>query len=217
MARPKYAPPVRAVVLSLLLSLIPGLGPERASAFTPFDTMTEATHRQIRWEDFKGGAKQLSRWHDGWAAHIVTQVRLSHFALEVVEESPGIWIVRAPQAEAYAVMDKTLSGAASIAKDSRVLAHEQLHFDLAESWAMRLSFTLRGLEGRGTSEDLARLDLKSKVDRIHRSYFQELETVQGQYDDESVHGTRKKLQKLWAKKITAWFGEARAALEAPAI
>jgi predicted secreted Zn-dependent protease len=110
-------------------------------------------------------------------------------------------------------MDKMLSGAASIAKEDKVLAHEQLHFDLAETWARRLTSELLRVEAHADRESLVRLDLEAQVDRLKAAYWNELLDMQERYDDETVHGTRKRNQKEWSRQITSWLAEAGAATD----
>ncbi|MBZ0115092.1 MAG: hypothetical protein K8J08_21730 [Thermoanaerobaculia bacterium] len=209
--------PSLLLLQSPILLLVGALGvlmPALVQGYTPFDTRIETTHRQLTWEDFQGAGKTQGRWGNGWNAHIVTTLRLNHFEIVTSQTAEGSWTARAPSAEAFAVMDKTLSGSASVAKEDRVLAHEQLHFDLAETWARRLSAELREVQAQSDRESLARLDLKAQFSRLQAAYWEELLAMQEVYDDETVHGTRKKNQKEWSRKITTWFDEAGKALDA---
>ncbi len=200
---------------TLALAVLLGIATP-ATSYTPFDTRTECTHKRLTWDDFQGQPRKPGRWTPGFAAHIVTTVRLTRFGVETTQTADDEWIARAPTAEAYAVMDKMLSGAASVAKEAKVLAHEQLHFDLAEAEARRLTLALRELEGFGATQRSAEIDLRSRAEQAQRDTMAKLNELQALYDRETYHGTRKKQQKRWAEKITHWLLHPTEPIELPA-
>jgi len=78
-------------------------------------------------------------------------------------------------------------------KDSSLLAHEQLHYDITELHARKLRKLVSGYKlGRNI-----RKDLKVIYRRVEASRYK----MQSDYDRESVHSKEKEKQHLWDVKI----------------
>lgn len=93
--------------------------------------------------------------------------------------------------KAMAVFDKNLSWVKPDCKDARLLAHEQLHFDIAEIFARRLETKLNSLK-------LSRKDIKT-IKKLQQQYSRKQLEVQKRYDEETIHGIRAEQQKEWRK------------------
>ncbi len=181
-----------------------------------YDHATETTYRLVSWDDFKGKGKQppdWSRWHPDSFAHIATAVRVSKYQIEDRQEGEE-WVATAVGARPYAVMNKDFSAVKHGSRNAYTLDHEQLHFDIAEAVARRLAVELASLEGRGTLRQEARVDLARRLQERLDVGLGELAELQGRYDGETVHGTRKKKQKKWARSVPEMFREATEALVA---
>ncbi|RIV72350.1 DUF922 domain-containing protein [Flagellimonas aequoris] len=81
------------------------------------------------------------------------------------------------------------------------LAHEQLHFDIAELFARKMRNRLR----RTSFSD----DVKAEVRRIYQDILQELKDFQDQYDWETNFSRNLEKQLEWNQKITESLQEER--------
>lgn len=171
-----------------------------------FDHSAEATWKQISWDDFQGRGTTDRRRDATPAARIVTQIRVPPFRIST-EEVDGQIVARAPEIEAYAVMDKLLSRVEIAAREDSVLAHEQLHFDLTEALARHLRVELRTISSTGPTEEEAVRALEFKVRNLVGSRNREMEDLQRSYDEETRHGTKKRAQKDWAERIAERLAE----------
>ncbi len=201
---------LRRTIFAAVLLTVPAV----ELAGKEFDTPVETTYRQLTWDDFKSGDNTGGRWDRGAWAHVAAGIQLDRFRAETRVEDDGVWFAFAPGIEAYAVMDKFLSGVARGAKKDEVLAHEQLHFDVTEAFARRLTAKLLGLEGRGEDATGAMNDLQSRVQQAYDEAMSELMTYQKRYDSETRHGSVRKQQKRWSRQIGEFFAAATAELEA---
>jgi cell division protein FtsB len=76
----------------------------------------------------------------------------------------------------------------------RVLAHEQLHFDITAYMACELIHTIRNFKFTPENYEDELQDIKKRNE-------QETEAMQNQYDEESNHGLVEKKQKEWEARI----------------
>jgi hypothetical protein len=137
-------------------------------------------------------------------AWIMATIVLDPVRVEVVEQEGGGVIVRARKPSVYALMNKLQSSAQVGDRTDRNLAHEQIHFDLVEYLARRLSRELREItvEGSAPSEELQR-DLLLAVQKRYNETLVDLGRLQQQYDGETSHGRRGGAQKKWAEKAAS--------------
>ncbi|MEM7582231.1 MAG: DUF922 domain-containing protein [Acidobacteriota bacterium] len=178
--------------------------------------MVETTHRKVTWDDFKGKAKTpgSARWDDGSWAHLTSAMVIESTRIVPRQAEDGSWIAelsRSPQV--YAVMDKDMSGAAPGANSPELLAHEQLHFDITEAFARRLTIQIASLVGQGSTAPSAVEDLQQKLQSRYDAQARELLAYQNSYDSETRHGIRRKAQKKWSQKVGELFANATAELE----
>lgn len=197
---------------ALLSALLLTVAAEAASG-KDFDNPAETTWRQVTWEDFKGGDSTAGRWDTSSWAHLASGIHLDAFESRTRVDDDGKWFATPIAIEAYGVMDKFLSGAARGARKDEVLAHEQLHFDVTEALARRLTARLLGLEGQGDDDGAAIRDLQNQVQRAYDETIGELRAYQNRYDSQTRHGTDRKQQKRWSQRIGELFAAATAELQ----
>lgn len=210
--------PIDLKLLSAIGLLVPALaGAAGGELGAPsFDTLFETTYRQVTWDDFRGkGIKPpgWNRWDGGTFAHIATGIALGRFKVEDRQDGDG-WIAVPVGIRPYAVMDKNFSSMAPGSRNPGALAHEQIHFDIAEIVARRLAVNLARLEGRGGSRNQAHQDLDRRIRERFLAGQGELDELQSRYDGETDNGSHKKKQKKWAAAVPEMFREATEALAA---
>jgi hypothetical protein len=196
-----------ALLAALLLTVAAA-----AASGKELDNPAETTWRQVTWDDFKGGDSTAGRWDTGAWAHLASGIDLDAFESGTRVDDDGSWLATPIAIEAYAVMDKFLSGVARGARKDEVLAHEQLHFDVTEALARRLTARLLGMVGRGDDADAAMRDLQGQVQRAYDETIGELRAYQQRYDSDTRHGGDRKKQKRWSQQIGELFAEATAEL-----
>lgn len=96
--------------------------------------------------------------------------------------------------------DKDRSWMKPQGRNDRVLAHEQLHFDITALYACILKARMEAMQ---LSEDKAFEQLKQE----HRRQMQLLEKTQHSYDRETKHGLDEAAQARWAGNIAKRIGE----------
>jgi hypothetical protein len=92
-----------------------------------------------------------------------------------------------------AVFDSKRSWAHPDRSDDYVLAHEQLHFDIAEMYARRLQRKLNALQLKVKDKEVAK--------RLLLQYNQAQMKEQERYDKECVHGLNQEQQLGWRTKV----------------
>lgn len=91
-----------------------------------------------------------------------------------------------------AVFDCRRSWAHPARKDAAVLAHEQLHFDIAEIFARRLERKLSYLQ--------LRVRDKAKAKQLLAQYQRAQLKEQARFDRESMHGLNRAYEAAWRQK-----------------
>jgi hypothetical protein len=169
------------------------------AAAARIDHEAECTYKRLSWDDFRGPIVNGQQ-----VAWIAATIVLEPVRVDMVEAEGGGAVARPRNPIVYALMNKLDSGAQRGGRNDRNLAHEQIHFDLTEFLARRLSRELRELEIRGEapSESLQRA-LLLDVERRFQATLSELQQLQGQYDGETAHGTRAGAQKKWSDRVAS--------------
>ena len=138
--------------------------------------------RPLTWADFKGKPEAHDDLH---AATTYAGIRLE--VEEVAFPSGKITF------KTEALFDPQRSWAHPERIDDHVLAHEQIHFDIAEMYARQLA------------RKLNKLQLTSKNKHSAQKYFQQYSQLQlkaqQQYDRECAHGLDKEKQQVWRSKL----------------
>jgi hypothetical protein len=83
---------------------------------------------------------------------------------------------------------------------SRLLLHEQGHFDLAEIYSQKLREELKKMNCDNTTEE---------IDAVYYRIWEELDAEQNKYDKETDHGRNEDKQKEWNEKIERLLAEAK--------
>lgn len=78
----------------------------------------------------------------------------------------------------------------------KLLAHEQLHFDISELYARKMR---KALESFQPSASVAQI--KSSLNKLHTSVEKERIKTQERYDKETNHGTIPSAQEKWQKFV----------------
>lgn len=81
----------------------------------------------------------------------------------------------------------------SLRKNSALLKHEQLHFDISELYARKLWKALKAYT--------AMRNIRADLREIHQEIEAERRFLQKQYDQETQHGLDKTAQSKWEKNI----------------
>lgn len=180
------------LVGSLFLSATAEAGPCRKK-----EDDVSTPHRQLDWEDFKG------RWSQkvGPAAAVISSgIHLeSHDAL--VEETSEGYVARIGEVCLYAAMAKYESAFRPGLKTERGLEHEQGHFDLTELHTRRFYQTLLDIEVKGADQREARHELRLAVAAAYEAAVAAWQKEENLYDEETVHGTRRRKQNAWLEEI----------------
>lgn len=205
------------LVLALALLAPAAAAGERLLGAPVYDHATEATYRQVTWDDFQGDGVAppgWNRWQKGTSyAHIATAIQAGRFEVTVREEEGGF--VAVPVGiRPYAILNKDFSAVKHGSRNAATLAHEQLHFDIAELMARRLAVRLIPIEGRGATPEEAGEALTRRLRETFDAGLAEAGEMQQRYDGETAHGARKKQQKKWAEEVPVMFREATEALAA---
>jgi len=140
--------------------------------------------QKLSWADFQTGEKGRNRFAAESSCGLfysLTQegdrTLVSVFAYFLPTES---WVVAGKQ-------------------NDRLLAHEQLHFDIAEFWSrkMKKSFAKYELPVKTFIKQKADKKMKDEYNR----FFKEMMKMQQRYDSDTAHGTNEREQAKWEKDI----------------
>ena len=169
---------------------LPGAGAPRV------DHEAACTYKRLTWDDFRGPV--ISGQQVAWIAATIV---LEPFEVEVTREGDS-WVAKVDYPEVYALMDKLQSSARRGARTDFNLAHEQVHFDIAEYEARKLALEVGEIRVAGAEDSLdLRITLEDKVRGAYAAAMSALQEHQQRYDGETRHGTRKKQQKKWQQDV----------------
>lgn len=210
-------------------SVVSTNGTEHPAAAAPAETRlrTEApiswsAARPLRWSDFRGKVPATA----AHSAETATTLRMQAAMKIVTTRSGTQWecVVTLRELTTEALFEPGQSWVRPAHKSGDLLAHEQLHFDLAHIQARRaatraarelapLSFT-----ARAQNEELAVSTARAKFDRaLDRFTREEQDALSGRnrsYDADTGHGTKGEEQERWAKLIERELRELGAARRA---
>lgn len=149
------------------------------------DSLVYWYDRKLTWEDFK--VKQGSpQYYKGIA---MTAYDVSYFFLHT--DGTLEYDVRA-----YFI--KSQSWVMGV-KSKELLAHEQLHFDIAELYARRIRKEILDQFRKGTDDD--------QVEKIVKSLLDEIGAEQEEYDIRTFNGSLADTQRRWKDRITESLNE----------
>jgi hypothetical protein len=160
-------------------------------------------YRQVTWADFQDSTVPLGPE----VAKIAIVMHIEPFDIEVEHRGGDSWVARARDPQVVSYMDPSQSGVRPAGNTDYVLAHEQLHFDIAELYARRIRKALGEAELEGDDPVRVRFAFENRLREIRTELLTELDATQERYDRESGHGKAKRMQKSWNKKIEAELGK----------
>jgi hypothetical protein len=149
-----------------------------------------------------GGEPPINR--QGLVAFTYSSIRYSYLYLPM-PTAKGVNIA-ATSAEVYAEVDPAQSWNMA-SDDSRLLAHEQGHFDITQIYALRWRRAVnelidtKRLTASGANEELARASLDARIERDFRAVKDAMLKEQQQYDDETNNGRDYSRQDEWQRRI----------------
>ncbi|MDX1629851.1 MAG: DUF922 domain-containing protein [Fulvivirga sp.] len=135
-------------------------------------------HYKLNWSDFKA-KKDMNIFGDaGTAVKIKAKPYLQKKTVHY---------------QVFALFDKSKSWAHDTS--DKLLAHEQLHFDIAELYARKIRKKIASLQRKGVR------DIKIYNQAI-KKLLAESNTFDQRYDRETLHGGLSKKQAFWEKKVS---------------
>lgn len=143
--------------------------------------------RLLMWEDFRAEAPGNSHF----AAYTMTRVNL-----ESAYTGRGKLWSGEFKVEAVFLPEKSWVRNDRRSRSERVLAHEQLHFDIAELSARKLRKALSELPEWSA-------DLKQRANKLFEQCVEEGEQMQKRYDKETNHGLDSAAQERWKQWVEA--------------
>jgi hypothetical protein len=190
----RRAAPLAAALAAMSTLLI---WADAARAAPRVDHEAATTWRKVSWDDFRGPV--INGRQVAW---IAATVALEPIEVDVVQTEQGDWLASPRYPVVYALMDKLQSGVRPGKRVDYTLAHEQVHFDIAEVHARRLHRALQEIEVRAPerSQSLYAGVLRAAQEAWQRT-LESLSETQHRYDGETGHGLRKKAQKKWAREV----------------
>lgn len=138
-------------------------------------------HIRLTWDDFQGPADKQRRVGVQAATQVMIELNShiesnqAHFSVSCYFEKPSSWTINR--------------------ESDYLLAHEQLHFDIAELYAREMRKRLKALSG------VCHGNLESRVRQIYREVNREHNAFQDRYDRETEHSKNRGKQAEWEVKV----------------
>src|SRR5688500_10574962 len=169
---------MRRVAFFFLSMVFPADAAYPQTAVDPaIDELSWNEFYKLQWEDFQGEPDERS---------------LGDAATAVKIKAKPFLVKDRIQYDVVAVFNRKKSWARD--QSASLLAHEQLHFDIAELYARKIRKKISELNGRGVN------DIKIYNAAIHE-LLQESNEADQQYDLETLHGAMTRKQAVWTKKV----------------
>jgi predicted secreted Zn-dependent protease len=131
----------------------------------------------LTWEDFQGQATEGSMGDAGTAVQI---------------KATPYYVKDKVRYNVFAYFDRSKSWSRD--QSTLLLAHEQLHFEIAELYARKIRQKIADLEKKGVN------DVKTYNAAIN-AILNESNEVDQRYDVETLHGAMQKKQAQWQKTV----------------
>lgn len=133
---------------------------------------------KLQWHDFKGAPGEEARGDAGTV---------------VLIKAKPFMVKKEIKYDVAALFNRNKSWARD--HSPSLLAHEQLHFDIAELYARKIRRKIRELRNKGVN------DVKTYNAAIEQLLIESNE-VDRQYDIETLHGALSKKQAAWSEKVS---------------
>ncbi len=136
---------------------------------------------RLTWDDFQGTADKQRRAGVQAATQVSivlntrTESNQAHFAVSCYFEKARSWTINR--------------------ESDYLLAHEQLHFNIAEVFTRKLRQRLQQLK------NLNHLNFESRVQQVYRDVNRQHSAFQGRYDRETDHSKNREMQVEWEVKV----------------
>src|SRR5690606_480735 len=180
-------------------AVIPIAGAQRSA-----DAIIWSADRPLTWQDFRGPVNPNAPPNTA----ATTAASLSWTYSYELERSRGRCTYRITDIATEALFNPSESWVKRDHATDIVLEHEQGHFDLTQIHKMELDRAADEIEGRRTScgdADAALAEVEARVAEevgpVRERIWQNLQSVQDQYDRETGHGTRVDAQREWTARI----------------
>jgi predicted secreted Zn-dependent protease len=132
---------------------------------------------KLQWSDFQGPRGESAIGDAGTAVKI---------------KAVPFYVGKKIEYDVFAYFDRKKSW--STDRSDELLAHEQLHFDIAELYARKIRKKVRQLQKSGVNE----VDVFNSHIRV---LLEESNNEDLRYDAETLHGAMVKKQAMWAKQV----------------
>lgn len=153
------------------------LGMAQQAPFDPHQFIEWNQFYKLNWENFRGKPADNSIGDAGTAVKIIAK---PYFVGNKIAYN------------VYALFDRNKSWATDTG--DALLAHEQLHFDIAELYARKIRKKVSTM-AKNNEKDLSRYNKAVKI------ILEESNEIDRRYDLETLHGSLTAKQKIWEEKI----------------
>jgi len=176
---------------------------------TEIDLLPWDEDRPLTWEDFQGQPPEDVELRDE-AAFIRYRLRIqkTNFTL-TYNPNTHTWKAKIDPAtlKVENLMDRSQSWVDPKRRSSRLLKHEQGHFDINEVYRRIVETRLKQLEAEAPTQKEAAEELQRLVDETLDQISRKVEQVQAEYDRETAHGQDQEAQAEWEAKIREWLAD----------
>ena len=172
----------------------------------PREDAEKASYRALSLDDFLGERpREPGRLRSGGATTIliVTTIAVDELATGTSRDASGRWTARIVGLCIRAYLVKQLSGRARETTRPWDLRHEQGHFDLTQSHALRLEERLYALSSTANDQAAAKQRL---LELMRAAYGEQLAACQSEqelYDKQTRHGNHRSAQGRWLALIAS--------------
>lgn len=165
------------IFLSIIFLLPAFAGQAQPASDPEEDLLSWNEFYRLQWHDFHGEPGKDARGDAGAAV----QIKAKPFLVK-----------KEIKYDVVALFNRSKSWARG--RSPSLLAHERLHFDIAELYARKIRKKIRELSVRGVN------DIKTYNAAIHELLL-ESNQIDLQYDLETLHGALSKKQEAWSAKV----------------
>lgn len=146
------------------------------------DFIIWSSQKKLTWADFRGPVKANRNGREQSATKTIIQIQTSIFDNTVNCEVQCKFL--------------TCESWASENLSEKLLAHEQLHFDISELFARKLRKKIKEMNFDNRNE------IKANIQQIYSSTNKECIQWQLTYDEETAHSNNRTRQQKWEEKIS---------------
>lgn len=168
---------IRLLSIFLILHTHPNFGQSNEGVGETQNSISWNEFYKLQWHDFQGEPEETSMGDAG----AVVQIKAKPFLLK-----------KRVVYDVTAIFNRKKSWSRD--QSEALLAHEQLHFDIAELYARKIRKKIKELSSRGVD------DVKT-FNAAVQQLLQESNEADQQYDLETLHGAMSRRQAAWSKKI----------------